>query len=569
MHIEIVPPERTELAGHVSEVATETRAWIEAFKGREVSPDDVKSSLSKEHITELKEQGKKFFNTFGDSAFSRALEGIEAIKCGMTVALLSVYGNWEHLTPARNESNSYVLEGAVSAYSRWLHSMGLKAADAKGHHAALLRMLMVPIGTSGGADGDQSARVGRIQKAVAPQDYRYNRFVCLAGNESVQSAYVPWSDAMCAAAEAYPDIHFGEHERIAICAAALWYTEGDTPMVAGFLSIDDLMKMRFTRRTLGSYIQAVTGDPEKARIAVDEVRKKAAKVDGLRFIPNDAKFSIGYRAGATGRYDLGSCMSRSADAYANAPYDQHPVDSYSAAYYGAGDNGLALVMSLDEDGEIRGRGILNTANDSIVRWYGEHKDKLALEALGITIDDDCLDESWLAFVHDGKHCLVPYSDGSGYGERDGNRIIIGRGEIDIQMTGGGAWYSDEDCYEDCITGNMYPESELESQDNDTWYHPDNVGDGFRCAVDNCWYPDGYATRVWLNGESVWVSYTAYHGDLENEYNGWMRIDDDSWIDDEHCVTHDGETELKRDCVEVDDVWYLEGDEPQEEEDEAA
>lgn len=566
MHIEIVRPEQTELSGHVSEVATETRAWLDNFVKCATPSDGVKVGLSKECIKELKEQGKAFFNRFGDTEYARSLSGIDVIKCGMTVALLSVYGDAESLTPSKNERNSYVLEGAVSAYSRWLHSMNMKAADAKGHHADVLHMLMAPRGTSTLTDAEYNQRVSKIRRRTAPDWHSLERYVCLPANFSGFNSYVPLTrDAQ----SAYPDIELVGEISNAIRGAALWYTEGDTPMVAGFLSLDDLMKMRFTRRTLGSYIQAVTGDSENARIAVDEVRKKTAALAGLRIIPNDAKFSTGYRDGATGRHDLGSCMSHSAGSYDNAPFKQHPVDSYSAAYYGAGDNRLALVMSLDEDGEPRGRGILNTTCNKIVRWYGEHNDRLALEALGIEIDSDCLDGSWLAFVHDGDHCLVPYSDGACYGDRQGNRIVMGSGEIDIQMTGGGEWYSDEDRYEDCITGTMYPESELHSQDNDTWYHPENVGAGTRCAMDGCWYSDDDVTRVYLNGESAWVSDAAYHGELVQGYNGWESIGEDSWIDDEHCVTHDGDIELQRNCVEVGGDWYLEGNEPQEEEDEAA
>lgn len=315
------------------------------------------------------------------------------------------------------------------------------------------------------------------------------------------------------------------------------YTESDTAWFAGFLNADDVLKLRFRRMRLGAAMKELTGD--------DAIARKAADIRDLNDFelvlhPNDRPFGAEYvrmRADGNG---LDSCMSHSTDSY-DAPFDVHPCDVYSCAYYGQGDNGLVLVEA-QQGGTPVGRGILNVHTKQIVRWYGEYKAEVMLRnRFGIHTDSDALDDVQLALIQDGSKIAAPYLDGcQSCGIEDGELYVRSRGSIDMGDTSGYQYCCARE-YDVC-SGDYYPEDELEYQPiHETYYHPGRTYLGTFCPITEEYCNNCDTSRAFVDGEETRISDIIYYGSVSAPGSwqnlggsvGWTQDIDDYTYDDEN------------------------------------
>lgn len=280
----------------------------------------------------------------------------------------------------------------------------------------------------------------------------------------------------------------------------LGYMDTDGPWVAGFLTPDDTARFRFTRKRLGAWLKdsGVYND-ESIRITVEAA--KAEQAGGVFTIyPNDVLFGDIYHEG---RVNVSSCMAASADEYST--WDGiHPCDTYSTAYHGVGDNGLALFTAENQDGALIGRGIWNRGTKKIVRWYGDEKKYRALRRLGMERDAEALEGAFIAYINNGSRFIAPYVDGDiecGKVAADEGRVYIQNSGVNLSETSGvvgvdTVWCVDWQEYYD------RDECTYQSEHNNWVYggHDDWV-----CAVTNEWVDDHQRDTIHLDGELVEVS----------------------------------------------------------------
>ena len=319
------------------------------------------------------------------------------------------------------------------------------------------------------------------------------------------------------------------------------YTESGTAWFAGFLSADDVLKLRFRRMRLGAAMKELTGD--------DAIARKAADIRDLNDFelvlhPNDRPFGVEYvrmRADGNG---LDSCMTHSPGNY-EAPFDVHPCDVYSCAHYGQGDNGLVLVEAQQGCTPV-GRGILNVHTKQIVRWYGEYKAEVMLRnTFGIDTDTDALDDTQLALIQDGIKIAAPYLDGCQLCDiEDGELYVRSGGSIDMDDTSG-YQYTEQREYDVC-SGDYYPESELEYQPiHETYYHPDNTCMGVFCPITEEYCATYDTSNAYVDGEDTRISDAIYFGNID-EPGSWQNLGGSiGWTENVDDYTYDEET----------DEWY--------------
>ena len=319
------------------------------------------------------------------------------------------------------------------------------------------------------------------------------------------------------------------------------YTESGTAWFAGFLSADDVLKLRFRRMRLGAAMKELTGD--------DAIARKAADIRDLNDFelvlhPNDRPFGVEYvRMRAYGN-DLGSCMTHSPSEY-NAPFDVHPCDVYSCAYYGQGDNGLVLVEA-QQGGAPVGRGILNVHTKQIVRWYGEYKAEVMLRnTFSIDTDTDALDDTQLARIQEGSKIAAPYLDGCQSCDIEDDELYVrSGGSINMDDTSG---YQRTEQHEyDVCSGDYYPESELEYQPiHETYYHPGNTHMGVFCPITEEYCATSYTSTVYVDGGYTHISDAIYFGTIV-EPGSWQNLGGSiGWTENIDDYTYDEET----------DEWY--------------
>lgn len=319
------------------------------------------------------------------------------------------------------------------------------------------------------------------------------------------------------------------------------YTEGGTAWFAGFLNADDVLKLRFRRMRLGAAMKELTGD--------DAIARKAADIRDLSDFelvlhPNDRPFGVEYVRMCKEGSDLVSCMTRSAGSY-DAPFDVHPCDVYSCAYYGQGDNGLVLVEA-QQGGTPVGRGILNVHTKQIVRWYGEYKAEVMLRnTFSIDTDTDALDDTQLALIQDGSKIAAPYLDGCQSCDIEDGELYVRRGgSINMDDTTGYQHYP-ETWYDVC-SGDYYPESELEYQPiHETYYHPDNTHMGVFCPITEEYCATQDTSNAYVDGEVTRISDIIHH-DCIKAPGSWQYLGDSiGWTENIDDYTYDEET----------DEWY--------------
>lgn len=319
------------------------------------------------------------------------------------------------------------------------------------------------------------------------------------------------------------------------------YTEKGTAWFAGFLTIDDVLKLRFRRMRLGAAVKELTGDDSLARKAAD-----IRDVNNFELVlhPNDRPFGAEYVRMYQHGVDLSSCMTRYADGY-QAPFDVHPCDVYSCAHYGQGDNGLVLVEAL-QDGSSVGRGILNVHTKQIVRWYGEYKAEVMLRnKFDIHVCDGALEDAQLALIQDKFKIAAPYLDGGQVCAIVSDKLFI-RNQGDIVMDSSDGYQYTCACEIDVCSGDCYPEGELIYQPiHETYYHPDNTNLGVVCYITSEYCaPDG-VLRNSVDGEYTLISEAIYYGEVPPPH-GWEYLGDGvGW------TMHPEDYEFD----EVTELWY--------------
>lgn len=299
------------------------------------------------------------------------------------------------------------------------------------------------------------------------------------------------------------------------------YTEEDTAWFAGFLNLDDFIKLRFRRMRLGAAVKEVTGDDAKARAAAD---LRVLNDFDIVLHPNDRPFGAEYVRMRDDGNDLGSCMSNVAGHY-SAPFNVHPCDVYSCAHYGQGDNGLVLV-EVQRGGVPVGRGILNVHQKQIVRWYGEYKASVMLRnVFDIEVDTDAMADVQLALIREGNVVAAPYLDGcQEVYINDAGQLFIGDSGDTFSM-GDTSGY--EYCIETqtcCLSDNEYPESELVWQaETETYYHPDNTDAGILCPIIGEWVPAHRSSETTVDGCNTYISDYIYYHNSRAEHFGWIDL----------------------------------------------
>lgn len=432
-------------------VATATRERLQTLVQNAALLDsgEVRPSLSKEEIKTIKDEARHMLFTKPVSSL-----GDLAIRIRTAIAWYGLNVDYElhhvcDLNPDKLERLTYVLECAVSEAKRIMHTQELQA------HTDLHWVDVWEVPRNTRVETDREARV--LVKEIT--GYTYLGF---SVNEVARSGEREWN---------LPAGEPGSQFLIA-------YADGDVPMVAGVLNMDDPKKIKFIRQRLGAYLSSLGRGDDYVREAVESAKKRFATGDFIVY-PNDVLWAPVY----TDVCAEGSCMSRPSDCYDGS---DHPVNAYSSMAYNTGDNGLALVLSSD----CTSRGILNTHTWEYVRWYGKHQHSVALDALGCSQDDHALRDTFLALIidtNDDEFFIAPYVDGAA----DEGRVEVDEERVYLE-TNGDISLSDTD--------GVYRCSKLEQQ--------------VLCHIDDEYYPRSHCTYV--EGDDVWV-HDSHYSDLRYCY----------------------------------------------------
>lgn len=280
------------------------------------------------------------------------------------------------------------------------------------------------------------------------------------------------------------------------------YIDVDGPWVAGLLTPQDTIRMRFTRVRLGSWLATLGVGDDDVREIVERVKSESAGGGTFKVYPNDHLFGGVYEAMAREGKGVSSCMAAPAEEYSTWD-DIHPTDVYSSAHFGRGDNNLALFTY--KVGEHRvGRGIVNTESMRCVRWYGSVHGERALKRIGVKIDGCALKGSWLALEQNGRRMIAPYLDGDiEYVKADtsvGRLYITNDGGMCASETSGVLGMNEVYCVDD---------DEYHDEDDCTYQSESNTWiseycDDWRCPVIGEWCHEDERVEIMLDGEMVYV-----------------------------------------------------------------
>jgi len=487
-------------ARYTPTVATETRNKLKsifpldtAFKPEEVQP------LSKEEIKAIKERTLEQLGSFDKSEvlveqhlLSDA--GIPAEDWENLSLYLAVLGRASSVpfntprymvrdnTAAREYS--YVLQTCTNWIRTTLHTQGIKRPEDKGLVQACLQY---PTGTSSQMDS-------LCRQYGQHYGFMSNR------NHSFEAVHV----RVPSGEKYYREQHFYEYAQGMLFGIV--YTEAGSTYFAGFITEDDLLNLRFTRTTLGAAVMKLTQDDELARKLSGKFRQCTAYEFVLH--PNDVPWGEVYLS-----TEEGSCMTHPTSSY-SCPHGIHPVDTYSSAYYGCGDNGLVLVQAMS-GGTAVGRGIMNVRTKKIVRWYGPYNAEVQLKNMfGVTGDSGALEDSWLALVGDADCFAGPYVDGGyGYGDIQGNRVVLTNDSDYTQLEDTSGVYGGDEQYMCTLTGGWYSENNLEYQSyNETWFNRIYTTYDYarQCPITGEWFNNSDGHWCTIDGDDVRVSEYGHH-----------------------------------------------------------
>lgn len=526
-----------------SQEATETRAMLQDWADAHLPSGDntTIAALSDEVIKDLRKQGA--------DALARATANLALVTSFQTPTLFGkLLGEFmyatqivadEHSIPSQPRETSHVMEGLCREFNRLFFQAGMKW----NLHAEYLAMLSIqsPHRTT----GYQEQVIGKHCKVIdmggfAPAHRlgQRNEQEWQGGWDGLTDAqrtrFAPIGEWMISQVD---DLKVGDEgteywarnlSGVTSVGFQLHYIDHDGPWVAGFLNLDDACKMRFRRIRLGAYLTEQGMGDGGVRSRVERAKQEIAGANFTAY-PNDTRWEDIYTNGP------GSCMASEAHEY-ECWDDLHPVDAYSAAFHGAGDNHLCLLVSKDSEGNNTGRGILNLQRGKIVRWYGDPVAERVLIRQGVDVSDRyCMKGSWLALLQQGARFIHPYVDGDlSYGKVDDDRVYI----VDnsdhpcLQETGGSSYMGDT---EYCIdTEQNEVEDDCTYQDISGTYISNDC-DSWRCPVIGEFSRQYDRVSMNLHGINVEVAEWTYYnrtsvltpiGGSGSRHTGPWHIDDD-------------------------------------------
>lgn len=430
---EIVPPQNG-----AKQVATETRAKLAELALKFRPELLVRSSVSKDVLKLWKSCG-------ADCVWSNTPSPVDTLHA----ALRRIDDGCEPC----DHQKSYWLEGAVQSLRKHLHAHGRlhEMADDKAGVGMLLLAMVAPSWTSGQQDMEVCERFGSCAALLDHDGFKAVQVRDLSRMDSRRSRF--------GVRKLFERAGVPHQGTAAVGVFIAYFDDAGEPFVAGLLTPHDVLTLRFRRVRLGSYLAELVKEDEWVRDIVNRVKAEQATAQFVVY-PNDYLWGRVY---ADGRACVESCMSYEPGHWDDMKYfpTQHPIDAYSSAYWGSGDNGLALVVQVGAEGDMIGRGILNIRDGNIVRWYGAVSGGRALSRLaGMDVEDDsALKGSWLALLTDeGTEVPVdmagrfvhPYVDGTrsqGTVDNETRRVLlVNDGEQDLQDTCGWSYTGEERVY---------------------------------------------------------------------------------------------------------------------------
>lgn len=558
MKLTIAEPQECPVSGYTAEVATETREYLQKWFGMlpaDTAPATVDPAQRKAEHKALKDAGRAAYAKFVpaiESGYSQ-FEGTTpvSVQAGQFImaSLATTSGLRESNADSVHETAaySYMFEGMNNAMSQHLHTLGVTAEHKREAAALLGGATNAPSCTSGELD----RWVARLQTALGTcEHWRLGRYECFSVGRLGRGAfYVRGNDrdGVLALEQALPNNPGQNHMYIVFCSCiGVLYVEDGVAWFAGYSSVQDLLNRRFTRQRAAAVVKHCTGSDTEAARAADIIRAGALSCDEVRVFPNDVPFGPEYYR-MNG--ELESCMSHHIGRY-NTWASIYPVDVYSSAYFGKGDNGLALIECALE-GTTTARGILNTRTGKIVRWYGEHRDELCVTGLfGIEVDSDALEGSWLALVEEDGKCIGPYLDGyydNVETDRSTGRLnLCSSGERCLDDTDGIYYMEEREMQTCCLSGDEFPEEYMVYQpDSDTYYHEQNEWLGVRHYGTGEYIREGASREVEFEGDTVYLM------DGEDTPYDWVWVEHrGSYFDESDTVCDiNGECQLAADVVQ--------------------
>ena len=488
-HFEIMPP-----AEGAKQIATETRAKL-AELALKFSAVEAPTALSKDTLKQWKGYGAAL-------AEKNAQEAPVDAVWRVLVALSDTEFK------GGNIQLSYALEGAVNAMRKHLHSAGQGNAlsgDPKGVQM-LLMAVAAPRHTSREQDIEVRERFGALQHLLYAKEFENVHVrACSVYHRRSADLFEPLAGLCC--------------ENLLAGIVVDHFDEFGEPFVAGMLTPHDVMTLRFRRVRLGAYLTEMGLDDADVRRVVNNVKAERAQCY-LRMYPNDVLWGEVYAGGVE------SCMAHKAghwDDMEELP-TQHPVDAYSSAYWGSGDNSLALVVAVDEQGEMLGRGILSVVTGKVVRWYGAVQGDRTLQRAGVSCDEGALEGSWLSFLSASEttsgedeepgRFVHPYVDGLfSEGRVQGNWVLlVAGGGQNLQDTAGWSWIGEDSGW--CSYNERNYRASAITRQRITGYNVrtaslERARAEWACPITGEWVPADTRERVRLDGEEV-LAVDAYY-----------------------------------------------------------
>jgi hypothetical protein len=554
LNFEIVEPGKG-----ASQLAYKTRAALSQFihEAQPLLQGPALAELSKESVRSFKDQGAAAFNQMlsAENDIPGTLPLAKPLRAFAKAWNSSIAGD-------HYRTLSYTFEGMVRAMNAHLHSAGIKL-DTRSQ--VVLMATFNREHTSGGWDTIRTELTGLGQwegisiwnrcwvnmnqyeladtwvQKTSPNSYSADRDPALF--QGMRQQFSQWFEEML------PPTWGGDtYPRGAIngpWSVPIVYDDVDGPWVAGLLTPQDCIRLRFTRVRLGSWLSTIGLDDDTVRTTVEQIKANNTSGGTFKVYPNDVLFGAVYEAMAREGKGVSSCMAAPANEYDT--WDGiHPTDVYSSAHFGSDDNGLALFTYMV--GGVRiGRGIVNTESMACVRWYGSVHGERALRRVGIQHNSCALKGSWLALVQDGNRMIAPYLDGDvEYVKDEGDRLLITNdGGMYASETSGVIGVNEVYCCDD---------EEYHDQDDCTFQSESNTWiseycDDWRCPVIGEYCPAGARSTIYLDGEEVEV-----HERVTDRINSYLtQIDPTEDMLDEHGEWDD--TEEGCELVDDSDVPY--------------
>jgi hypothetical protein len=487
-----------------SEVATATREslqqWIESVQDK--CGDRLAQVLDSAEAAKHVQCGRGWF----EDALVDTYNGTRPPAYRMILAFMRALSR----TGSRMEGDarvaSYRVEGVMRAFAKAVF-------DNKLSFSPMERRVYMDL-TSGGADMSGIAYANTVNYTGGGDIYLQPFLESLGRAKGAIDGFVEQRKAQLRISNEVsgtPFVYYGSgyilDEARGRMIIPVGYMDVDGPWVAGFLTPDDTARLRFTRKRLGAWLKdSGLYNDEEIRATVEQA--KTQQTGGVFTIyPNDVLFGEIYYAGVNaGGNTVGSCMASPPDDYCT--WDGiHPCDVYSTAYYGVGDNGLALFTAENEVGDMVGRGIWNRSTKKIVRWYGDATKFRALSRIGMERDTEALEGAWLAHIANGSKFIAPYVDGDiGCGKvaADEGRVYLrSDGSISLSETSGVVGVETVYCEDD---GEYHDREECTYQsEHNNYIWNDTLLDEWMCCVTGEWVEESYRRYVYISGEESEVS----------------------------------------------------------------